>query len=366
MTWTKLGDEFPAAARKLTDAEFRTHVEALCWSALRLLDLEIPKAEVRRFAESPDAETAVEGLAAKGWWEDNGSCWHIGARFAEWQLERAVAEKRRQDDALRQRRRRMHKAGDHRLCLPGNCPAVTRDDMRDVTRAQGRDGSGPTDPSVPSGQNQGAGPNRVGDPIADKTGSGFGSAANSENHRVHPGSFNGASQAQQNSDPVTPRSPAADRNARELCGRCGERPGGNGGRSFCQPCIAEVNEENRQLGERMDKLRAQQEAELAQVQTWTSDRLVQPRRGTRRVRETVNVSRHPAGWPANPGHERQETCNAVFDAAAAGQLDEFREFHDRHPVIWKCEQQQRRTRVRVYYCDAHLPDEFRPVTAVAP
>lgn len=235
MTWCKLGDEFPAAARDLTDAEYRMHVDALCWSALRLLDLHIPKAEVRRFAESPDAEAAVKGLAVKGWWEDLGDTWYIGLKFPEWQLERVVAEKRREDDALRQRRRRMHKAGDHSLCLAGHCAAVTRDEMRDVTRdvtrAQGRDGSGPTDPPVPELQNRNqdqgqdqeasvgaangqretvAGPARLEH-----------SAANSEDHRVHDGPDSSGSDDQQIPLAVHLQSPAADRNARE-----GDRPSG--------------------------------------------------------------------------------------------------------------------------------------------
>lgn len=144
----------------------------------------------------------------------------------------------------------------------------------------------------------------------------------------------------------------------EPCRRCGERPGGNGGRSFCSPCIAEVNEENRQLGERIDKLRAEQEAELEHVRSWTWERLVPPVTGTRRRRETVTVQQHPTGWIANPGFDKADTCNSVFDLGADG----YHAFHDPpgNPVIWKCQVRQRRTQGTVYYCDAHLPGEFRP------
>jgi len=164
MTWTKLGDEFPAAARELTDAELRTHVEALCWSSLRLLDLHIPENDVRRFAESPDAADAVEGLAAKGWWEHRGDSWYIGLKFPEWQLERKVVEQRRNYLAEAQRRSRLHKAGDHSMCIPGGkCPHVTRDstvestvDARvDNTDDPGRVGSGATHPPDPEEQTQG-------------------------------------------------------------------------------------------------------------------------------------------------------------------------------------------------------------------
>lgn len=156
MTWTKLGDEFSDEARDLTDAEHRTHVDALGWSNRRGLDLLIPKRDLRKFAESPDAESAVVGLVVKGWWADRGDSWYAGLRFPEWQLERAVVSQRKEANALRVRRARMHKAGDHSICIAGNCPAVTRDvmhyDMRDETHYPGRDGSGLT--ALPSLQDQ--------------------------------------------------------------------------------------------------------------------------------------------------------------------------------------------------------------------
>jgi len=95
VTWTKLGDEFGPESADLTDAEYRTHVEALVYSSWRLLDLHVPKSEVRRFAGSPAAEAAVDGLVVKGWWEDRGDAWYIGVRFPEWQQERAQVETRR-------------------------------------------------------------------------------------------------------------------------------------------------------------------------------------------------------------------------------------------------------------------------------
>ena len=157
MTWTKLGDEYGDETRDLTDAEYRTHTDALGWSNRRGLDLLVPKRDLRKFGESPDAEAAPDGLIAKGWWEDRGDCWNIGLRFPEWQLERAVVKQRKEMNALRVRRSRMHKAGDHSICIAGTCPAVTRDvmhyDMRDETHYPGRVGSGqvPPDPQL---QNQ--------------------------------------------------------------------------------------------------------------------------------------------------------------------------------------------------------------------
>jgi len=184
MTWTKLGDEFPAAARDLTDAEFRTHTEALCWSSLRLLDLRIPKADVRRFTESPDAELAVKGLVAKGWWADDGDAWDISLHFPEWQQDRAQVEHRRAYLADAQKRGRAHRAGNHSLCLPGKCPqalpstvASTVDSTDLSTHDPGRVGSGATHPPDPDNQEQ---PQVQEQPIA-----------NSQTRRVRNGPGNG-------------------------------------------------------------------------------------------------------------------------------------------------------------------------------
>lgn len=159
MTWTKLGDEFSDEARDLTDAEYRTHSDALIWSNRRGLDLLVPKRDLRKFGESPLADDAPEGLIAKGWWADEGECWNIGLRFPEWQIERAVIKQRQEANALRVRRSRMHKAGDHSICVVGNCPAARPDvmhyDMRDDMRDPGRVGTGlsaPTDPLTDQNQ----------------------------------------------------------------------------------------------------------------------------------------------------------------------------------------------------------------------
>ncbi|SRR5260221_10215563 len=188
MTWTKLGDEFLPESADLTDGEFRTHIEALVWSSWRMLDLYVPKNEVRRFARSTDPEGDIDGLIVKGWWEDRGNCWYIGVRFAEWQLERSVTQKRRDQAALRKRRQRMHEAGDHSLCL--KCPNVTRDGTRDPGRVG--TGRGALRPKVKSTS----------------------SVAISQNPRDHNGSVNRAGQAQLFSTEPSLQSPATGGNAR--------------------------------------------------------------------------------------------------------------------------------------------------------
>ena len=109
--WTKLGDELADAAWNLSDAAFRTHLEALMWSNRLGLDLMIPKRHFRRFTFSPGAEQAGDELVMSGWWKDAGDFWDIGQRFPDWQIESEVVESRRAQAALRQRRHRLHKAG---------------------------------------------------------------------------------------------------------------------------------------------------------------------------------------------------------------------------------------------------------------
>ena len=69
MTWTKLSDDFSDDCWTLSDAAFRLHTEALVWSNRKLLDLYIPKDDLRRFAKRPEA---APELVAVGWWTDDG------------------------------------------------------------------------------------------------------------------------------------------------------------------------------------------------------------------------------------------------------------------------------------------------------
>jgi hypothetical protein len=148
VTWTKLGDEFAPEAAVLSDPAFRTHVEALCWSNMRLLDLMIAKRDLKRFAETPEPQIAVNELVASGWWEDRGDEWWIGCKWPDWQRDKVQVEHRRQTNGEAQRRRRRHAIGDHSLCLD-SCKekSPSSDDTPDDSSRHspddpGRDGAG--------------------------------------------------------------------------------------------------------------------------------------------------------------------------------------------------------------------------------
>lgn len=124
MTWVKLGDELSGAAEPLSDAAFRTHAEALLWSARHLLDLQVPTRHLARFAYCQDPDLAVKELVEAGWWEERGDGWYIGLRWPEWQREKAEVERERAASLERQHRRRKHVAGDHSTCVSTTCPQV--------------------------------------------------------------------------------------------------------------------------------------------------------------------------------------------------------------------------------------------------
>ena len=74
MTWTRISDDFGEDCWTLSDQAFRLHVEGLGWSNAKLLDLRIPKDDLRRFAKHPEA--AVE-LVGCGWWSDEADAYVI-------------------------------------------------------------------------------------------------------------------------------------------------------------------------------------------------------------------------------------------------------------------------------------------------
>jgi hypothetical protein len=110
MTWTKLSDDFTDQCADLSDAAFRTHVEALVWTMRRETGGYLTMRDVRRMAESPHAEMAVEELVNVGWWSVERQGYRINHHM-EHQPEPDVIEARRNLAAERQKRHRRKKAG---------------------------------------------------------------------------------------------------------------------------------------------------------------------------------------------------------------------------------------------------------------
>jgi len=80
MTWYKHGTEFPddCAEAVLSDAAFRTHVEAINYIYRQEnFDLTVKKSTMRRWAGSDQAEQATSELVAKGMWTDGKTEWTV-------------------------------------------------------------------------------------------------------------------------------------------------------------------------------------------------------------------------------------------------------------------------------------------------
>lgn len=109
MTWTKLGDEFSdeCANHGLTDAAYRTHVEAIGFVyRVEASDLRIGKKMIRRFAGSEDYEQAIKVLVALDWWRDHGGYYELIHHADVIRQSIAAQQAKRTAERERQRRKR--------------------------------------------------------------------------------------------------------------------------------------------------------------------------------------------------------------------------------------------------------------------
>ena len=98
MTWTKLSDDFADDCYTLSDPAFRLHVEGLLWSNRKLLDLNLEKKVLQRWATHPDAVTE---LVESGWWTDEGDHYRIRHHAAYQRTREAVVNQQEANKANR-------------------------------------------------------------------------------------------------------------------------------------------------------------------------------------------------------------------------------------------------------------------------
>lgn len=91
MTWTKLSDDFTDDCWTLSDEAYRLHSEGLIWSNRKLLDLRIPKEDLRRFKRYE----AVQELLDTGFWLDGGTHYFI-RHHAKYQRTREAVVKQQE------------------------------------------------------------------------------------------------------------------------------------------------------------------------------------------------------------------------------------------------------------------------------
>jgi hypothetical protein len=227
--WVKLSDDFGerAARTGLSDAAFRTHIEALLWTMRRETGGWIHSRDIPRFAETKDPEAAVEELVGLGWWDypaiddrypkddpdrDPGAdpgLFRIVASMDD-QPEPEVIEARRRKTAERVRQ--------HRRKMAGLEPGEPDPRSNAVTERVTRDGSGRVLRTLPT-LSQGL---RVADPsrglrsvdsIEESDGQIL--TPSQSRKRDHDGTDSSGSDDQQIPIEVRLQSQATDRNARE-------------------------------------------------------------------------------------------------------------------------------------------------------
>lgn len=149
MTWTRLDDSWTDKPQ-LADLDFATR-----WHYLAMIqfccrndrhDGSLRNSDARRASDHPEPPRALADLANAGLIEITSTGYRIIEIDAHvpppW-----VAQKQERDRE-RKRRERAHKAGDHSLCDPDRCPAVTPSVTTTVTPnvttnpGTGRDGTG--------------------------------------------------------------------------------------------------------------------------------------------------------------------------------------------------------------------------------
>lgn len=135
--------------------------------------------------------------------------------------------------------------------------------------------------------------------------------------------------------------------------------------------INRLSPENRAAVLAMRETEARQLAEMASVRKWDWEGLVMPRNATRRQRERTSVALHPSGWPSNVGFDGQHTCGSLSTGGPGLPVAAYHAFHGRqheiHPVVWRVTRSRKRDRWSYtgYFCDAHLPAEYRPAEVLA-
>jgi hypothetical protein len=220
MTWVKLSDDFGdrAAQAGLSDAAFRTHIEALLWTMRRETGGWIRERDIRRFAETRDPIAAVGLLVLNGWWhrpafderyphydaDDHADLFRIVANMDD-QPEPDVIEARRRRTAARVRR--------HRRKMAGLDPDEPDDPSNGVTERVTRDGTGRDGTGSPKTVGRGL---RAVPPISSPNGSGPHDPTPPQTRkRVHDGTDTSSSDVQNFPTDMQPETNLADRNARE-------------------------------------------------------------------------------------------------------------------------------------------------------
>lgn len=139
MTWAALSDDLLARMQHddLSRDDQLMHVEAMVYCSRLLTDGVLP-ADLRKFTTHPQAPEGAWRLLALGYWElhHDGYCIvdYLKVNRSAEQVERA-----RERNRIRQLRARLHREGDHSMCVPSYCSHARNAVTRGVTNGVNND-----------------------------------------------------------------------------------------------------------------------------------------------------------------------------------------------------------------------------------
>ena len=122
MTWAALSDDLIARMQhdELDRDDQLMYVEGLVYAARLLTDGELP-ADLRAFTTHPQAAEAALRLVLLDYWRISGKGYEI-TNYLKVNRSAEQVEKSKERNRVRQHRAKLHREGDHSLCLSSYCP----------------------------------------------------------------------------------------------------------------------------------------------------------------------------------------------------------------------------------------------------
>lgn len=122
MTWAALSDDLIARMQhdELSRDDQLLYVEGLVYAARLLTDGELPS-DLRAFTTHPQAAEAALRLVWLDYWRISGKGYEI-TNYLKVNRSAEQVERSKERNRIRQHRARLHREGDHSLCVPSYCP----------------------------------------------------------------------------------------------------------------------------------------------------------------------------------------------------------------------------------------------------
>jgi hypothetical protein len=222
VTWVKLSDDFAerAARSGLSDAAFRTHIEALLWTMRRETGGWVRTKDIRRFAETADPDDAIRDLVGHGWWDypyidprypKDDEDYDVGCQQGLFRIVANMDDQPEPEVIEARRRKTAERVKRHRRKMAGLDPDVHDASSNGVTERVTRDGSG----RVGTGNPRNVVPGLRAVPPIGANGAEPSPTPPQTRKRVHDGPEHDGPDVQHDSIEVHRQSQATDRNARE-------------------------------------------------------------------------------------------------------------------------------------------------------